>query len=219
MADVNYITASRAAVAAANEQLGNDAVRANRHDLVEMGDVYAIGSGDMMVPVENGRLTSSSPVLSVKGRVWTVNSSSDFESTIQPLSTDAGNFSQVLKMVPNGFINDMAYFAHATHSPELGSVVVEHAHLSGQGQPNVKMRLVDPFGRDVGDGWYFADQPVAKAIFFNVPPGLYSVLVETESGHWIAADTVLVYSESLSFVKSGSALERRTIPRVQVTPE
>jgi hypothetical protein len=213
IADAKYLSASMAAVAAANEQLGADGARANRHDLVETGDVYAIGSGDLMLPVEDGRLVMQSPVLPFKGRVWTVTSSSDFETTVQALQSENATAGQILKMVPNGFINDMSYFAHTTHSSDLGSVVVEHGHLGGQGQPTVKMRLVDPFGRDVGDGWYFSDQPVAKAVFFNVPPGTYSLIVETESGHWIAAETVLVYSDSLSFVATGSLLERRSMPR------
>lgn len=219
IADQRYIAGTMAAVATANEQLGSDMNRANRHDLVDSGEVYAIGSGEMMVPIEDGRVTTASPVLSFKGRVWTVSSSSDFETTIQSLSADSSGFGHVLKLVPNGFINDMAYFAHATHSPDLGSVVVEHGQLGGHGKSSVKVRLVDPFGRDVGDGWYFADFPAAKAVFFNVPPGLYSMLVETESGHWIAADTVLVYSESLSYVKTGNTVERRVVARTQAAVE
>lgn len=219
IADVKYLSATMAAVAAASEQLGSEPARANRHDMVENGDVYAIGSGEVMVPVDDGILTTSSAVLSFKGRVWTVSSSSDFETTVQSIATESSLSRQVLKLPPNGFINDMAYYAHATHSPDLGSVVVEHGHLGGHGGASVKLRLVDSFGRDVGDGWYFSDSPVAKAIFFNVPPGLYAVMVETESGHWISADTALVYSESLSYVKTGSPVERRIPARTQATIE
>jgi hypothetical protein len=219
LADAKFLSANLAAVAAANEQLGADAVRANRHDLVESGDVYAVGSGDMMVPLDDGRLTTPSPVLPFKGRVLTVTSSTDFETTVQTLSSDGANVGQVLKMVPNGFVNDMSYFAHTTHSPDLGSVVVEHGHLGGQGQQSVKMRLIDPFGRDAGDGWYFADQPVSKAVFFNVVPGIYSLIIETDTGHWIAADTVIVYSESVSFAKTGNNVERRVIPRASTSVE
>ncbi len=217
--DLKYVAATMAAVSAASEQLGSDVNRANQHDLVENGEVYAVGSGETMVPLDDGRLTTAEAVWSHKGRVWTVSSSSDFETTVQALSGESGHAGQVLKLVPNGFVNDMAYFAHTTHSGDLGSVVVEHGQLGGHGTSSVKVRLVDAFGRDVGDGWYFADSPVAKAIFFNVPPGHYAMLVETESGHWISADTVLVYSDSLSYVKTGSAVERRASAKAQASLE
>jgi hypothetical protein len=205
------IAITMAAVATANEQLGSDLARANRHDAASSGEVYAIGSGEMMVPMDDGRLMTGSPVLSFKGRVWVAASSADHDTTVQPLSMRSGPNQQVINMVPNGFVSDLAHFAHAIHDQDLGSVVVEHGSLDGQGSGSLKMRLVDPFGNDVGDGWYFADNPVAKAVFFNVPPGMYAVIVETESGHWLATDSVLVYSESLSYVKTGSQLERQVL--------
>ena len=107
----------------------------------------------------------------------------------------------------------MSYFAQTIHNNDGGSVVVEHGNLGGHGDQSVKMRLIDAYGNDAGDGWYFADQPVAKAIFFNVPAGIYAVLIETQSGHWISADTVVVYSDSVSMVKTGSQVERLSKPR------
>jgi hypothetical protein len=39
---------------------------------------------------------------------------------------------------------------------------------------------------------------------------MYGLVIETASGHWIAAETVFVYSESVSVVKTGSQLEKQT---------
>lgn len=210
LAEARHVSSSISTMSSANEQLGSDANRANRYDVVENADVYAVGSGELMVPVDDGVMASSSTVLPFKGRVWMVGSSSDFETTVQAIPAKAANAKQIMALIPNGFVNDMAYFAHTINNGDGGSVVLEHGLLSGHSDRSVKIKLVDPFGHDVGDGWYFADNPVSKAIFFNVPPGVYSALVETQSGHWLAADTVMVYSDSVSVVKTGSQLERQT---------
>ena len=102
----------------------------------------------------------------------------------------------------------MANYAQQSQDPDLATVVVEHAAIAGQGSESVKIRLVDPSGHDVGDGWYFADAPTAKAVFFNVPAGVYSVVVETASGHWLAADTLMADPETSTYVRTGAPLEK-----------
>jgi hypothetical protein len=208
LSTAKYLSTTLTSIASASEQLGSDEARAVRHDLVEQADIYAIGSGQMMVPIDEGLMTTPAAVLPTKGRVWTVSASSDFETSIQGVSISAPSAKQISTLVPNGFLSDMAVFAQQTHNSDQGSVVVEHGHLSGAATDGTKMRLVDAFGRDAGDGWYFADHPVSKAIFFNVPPGIYSLVVETATGHWIAADTVIVYSESVTVAKTGGQLEK-----------
>jgi hypothetical protein len=208
LSTARYLSTTLTTIASATEQLGADEARAIRHDLVEQADIYAIGSGQLMVPIDEGLMTTPSAVLPSKGRVWTVSASSDFETTIQGIAVNTPTSKQISTLVPNGFMVDMAVFAQQIHNSDQGSVVVEHGHLSGATSDGTKMRLVDPFGRDAGDGWYFADHPVSKAVFFNVPPGIYSLVVETATGHWIAADTVMVYSESVSFAKTGGQLEK-----------
>jgi hypothetical protein len=175
---------------------------------VEQTDIYAVGSGQLMVPVDEGIMTTPTPVLPVKGRIWTVSASSDFETSIQAVSVKAPLAKQISTLIPNGFMEDMSVFAQTHFNRDQGGVVVEHGNLTDVSADGTKMRLVDAFGRDVGDGWYFADKPVSKAVFFNVPPGVYALVIETSSGHWIAADTVMVYSEAVSFAKTGGQIER-----------
>ena len=208
LAEAKHVTSTITAVPGANEQLGSDVSRANRRDMVEQAELFAVGSGHLMVSVDQGLFTTPARVLPIKGRVWTVSSTQDFETVVQPIAVRSPASRQVATLVPNGFISDMAVFANTTHDLSLGSVFVEHGHLTGHGSESVKFRLIDHAGRDVGDGWYFSDNPVTKAVFFNVPPGVYGLIVETADGHWISADTTVVYNESLSFVKTGSPLER-----------
>ena len=208
LAEARHVSTTLTTIATANEQLGADTARATRHDIVDQADIYAVGSGQLMVPVDEGIMTTATAVLPMKGRVWTVSASPDFETSVQAVAVRAPTARQVSTLIPNGFISDMSVFAQTTHNSDNGSVVVEHGNFQGLGGESVKMRLVDVFGRDIGDGWYFADQPVSKAIFFNVPAGVYALVVETGSGHWIAADTVMVYSESVSFAKTGGQIEK-----------
>jgi hypothetical protein len=206
--DARHVSTTLTAVASANEQLGSEVERANRHELIEQSEIFAVGAGHMMMPMDDAIMTTATRVLPVKGRVWTVSAASDFETMVQPISAKASVSNQISTLIPNGFVSDMAVFANTVHNSESGSVVIEHGQLTGHGSDPVKFRLVDSSGRDVGDGWYFADQPVAKAVFFNVPPGAYALIVESGSGHWIASETTAVYSEAVSFVKTGSPLER-----------
>lgn len=206
--DARHVSTTLTAVASANEQLGAEVERANRHELVEQSEIFAVGAGHMMMPIDDGIMTTATRVLPVKGRVWTVSAASDFETMVQPVAARSSVAKQISTLIPNGFISDMAVLANTVHNSESGSVVIEHGQLTGHGSDPVKFRLVDSSGRDVGDGWYFADQPVAKAVFFNVPPGVYGLIVESGSGHWIASETTVVYSEAVSFVKTGSHLER-----------
>jgi hypothetical protein len=212
IAEAGFVTTTLTTIATANEQLGSDATRSSRHDIVDQADIYAVGSGELMVPVDDGVMTTANPVLPIKGRVWTVSASPDFETSVQAVSVRAPAANQISTLVPNGFVSDMSNFSQTSHNSDEGSVIIEHGTLAGQGSEPVKIRLTDAFGQDVGDGWYFADQPVSKAIFFNVPPGIYAVVVETSSGHWLAADTVIVYSESVSIAKTGGQLQKLPLP-------
>jgi hypothetical protein len=208
LGEASHVSTTLTTIATANEQLGSDVARSSRHDLVEMADIYAVGSGKLMVPVDEGVMTTATAVLPVKGRIWAVSASPDFETSVQAVPVRATSAKQITTLIPNGFVSDMSTLSQTSHNSDEGSVIVEHGNLSGQGTDPVKIRLVDAFGRDVGDGWYFADQPVSKAIFFNVPAGIYALIVETATGHWLAADTVIVYSESVSVAKTGGQLEK-----------
>ena len=211
LSQAKFLSTTLTTIATANEQLGSDVTRANLNTIVEQADIYAVGTGQLMVPVDSGLMTTATKVLPVKGRVLAVSASSgDFEISVQPINVRDPISRQITTLIPNGFISDMSVLAQTIHNIDEGSVIVEHGNLSGHGNDGIKMRLVDSFGRDVGDGWYFADQPVSKAIFFNVPPGMYGLVIETASGYWIAAETVFVYSESVSVVKTGSQLEKQT---------
>ena len=104
-------------------------------------------------------------------------------------------------------MEDLSVYAQVAYDPALGSVLVEFGHPKEA--ETVTVRLVDVDGNDAGDGWYFADQPVTKAVFFNVQAGAYAVLVETQDGFWLGGDTTTVYNETVSYVRLGAQIRYR----------
>ena len=206
-----HVTTTIASVATASEQLSSDLNRANQYFLSDYAEVLPIGYYEPMSLIDDGMFTSTTPLIPLRARVWAVSSSSDHEVSVQATSMSVPGTRQITSLLPRGFVDDMATYANTTHEYEQSVVVVEHAKVEGQGSEPVKIRLVDSFGKPAGDGWYFSDNPVSKAAFFNVPPGVYSLIVETSSGHWIAADTLVTYPETSTFVRTGSPLQKQSI--------
>ena len=103
----------------------------------------------------------------------------------------------------------MSIYAQVGHDSTLGAVLAEYSAPNGASKETIAMRLIDQSGADVGDGWYFSDAPLTKAIFFNVPAGTYNLQVQTRDGYWLGSDTVIVYNETTSFVQLGSSLRYR----------
>jgi hypothetical protein len=113
--------------------------------------------------------------------------------------------------VPKGFVDDMLRYAedrdgsYINQDANLGTVLVEHGMLVGEEDPSAaRIKLFAANGAEFSEPLYFGDNPVRKALFFNVPPGLYEVLVESNKGEWLAVNTVMVYGETLSYLRTGS---------------
>ena len=137
--------------------------------------------------------------------------SPDFEPAIYRIGGDQKGFRQisVLPAVPRGFLQDMAVFAQESQEFTAGAVLVEYSPRQNQSPDKIQFRLVNEYGHSVVEPWIFSDLPLSKGMFFNVPPGIYSLIIEGNNGGWIGAETVSVYGEALSVVQSGSYLAAR----------
>ncbi|MCX6117534.1 MAG: hypothetical protein NT027_08340 [Proteobacteria bacterium] len=209
--DARHLTTSMASIPTAAEQLSSDAQVSNRYLPVEYADIAALGHADPMISIDEGVFTTANPVIPIRGRIWTVTNSSDYEPSIQATSIKLPGHRQITSLIPRGFVDDMTHYAQTTQENSQGTIVVEHAAVSGQGTESVKIKLVDSSGKEAGEGWYFSDLPIAKAVFFNVPQGVYTVVVETASGHWLTADTAVSYEEMSTFVRTGAPLEKKLL--------
>ena len=207
LSDDQTLETHLASVATAHEQLGTDPRLANRLQTVDMVDLIPLGQDKPMMQMATGHVATSDGVVGTHGRVRALVQGADFETAVY--SYAAGTTSSVTPLIPRGFVEDMAIYAQVSHDPALGAVVVDYGHAKGALDQPVTMHLVDQYGQDVGDGWYYSDAPETKAIFFNVPAGTYTLLIETKDQYWLSADTVIVYNETVSYSRIGSSVRFR----------
>ncbi|MBM4250947.1 MAG: hypothetical protein FJ146_03175 [Deltaproteobacteria bacterium] len=207
ISDQKKIAVQLASMATAQEQLGNDAQAANSFKQVDAVDIIPFGDDMPMMQVEAGRLASQDPVTHSHGRFHFYARAAEFEPVVYTYPTDESP--KILPLIPRGFIEDMSLYAQVAHDPTQGAVLVHYSAPAAVARDTVSMRLIDQNGRDVGDGWYFSDAPLTKAVFFNVPAGTYNLQVQTRDGYWLSSDTVVVYNETTSFVQLGGALKAR----------
>ncbi len=196
----------------AHEQLGSDETSINAVKEIDMIDMIPLGVGEPLTYLDNGVVGTADELNSHMGRVYAFAQASEFEPILYTLdsSETQNEISKSISLLPRGFIEDMSVYAQVVYDPSLGVVIAEHAALVGQDAGAVNFRLQNERGEEVGDGWYFADEPVTKVIFFNLEPGMYSLMVETADGYWLAAQTVLVFNETVSFVSTGAELRKRS---------
>ena len=105
----------------------------------------------------------------------------------------------------------MAVYAQVTIEPSLGSVFVEYNHHDSVQGESVKIKLVDHDNNSRGEGWYFSDLPLTKALFFNVPAGIYQVQANTADGYWLTSQVVYVYDENMTYIRLGGAIKSNKI--------
>jgi hypothetical protein len=68
--------------------------------------------------------------------------------------------------------------------------------------------LLDQESKQVGEKVNMNTSSTLSTLFLNVAPGTYTVLVKTAEGVALSYDTVLVYSDTLSYLRTGSPLYR-----------
>ena len=200
---------------AAHEQLGgNDALA--RYVVEKEQEAVLVATTQQLFASGSGTQGVGSSVAAAGGSSVVYLDSADLESAIYRVrGSDKGEMINVLPGLPRGFVQDMAVYAQQSQDFTEGAVLVEFAALQGQGSGKIDIHLVNEYGQHVAEPWVFSDMPVTKAIFFNVPPGMYSVIVESASSGWLAAEAVSVYGEATSVVQAGSLLIPEVTPHTQ----
>ncbi len=148
-----------------------------------------------------------------EGKAYYLSRSSEFEETLYraDASKDKG-VEFVTPLFPNGFVEDLSYNANILRDVNNGTVLVEHGNLIGQMElsKDIEVTLWDQNSKAVGEKVLLNSEKGASAVFFNVSPGSYTIVVKSKDGVGIAYDTVLVYSGTLSYVHTGSPLLRES---------
>lgn len=198
---------------AAHEQLGGDAAL-QRYALEDEQEAVLVATTQRLFSTGSRTQGVGSQTATDGGSAVVYLDSPDFEPALYRVGSgnDASREVSVLPAVPRGFVQDMAVFAQQSQDFTAGSVLVEFSPRHGQGPEKIEFRLVNEYGHDVTEPWVFSDMPLTKAMFFNVPPGVYSLIIESKTGGWHGAEMVSVYGEALSVVQSGSALAPHVAP-------
>ena len=207
LGNVRSLSVQLTSMATAQEQLSNDSAAAQAYKHVDMVDIIPFGTDTPMMQVGPGQVATQDPVPLTHGRQRVYARAAEFEPVVYTYNAD--DVQKVVPLIPRGFIEDMSIYAQVGHDSTLGAVLAEYSAPNGASKETIAMRLIDQSGADVGDGWYFSDAPLTKAIFFNVPAGTYNLQVQTRDGYWLGSDTVIVYNETTSFVQLGSSLRYR----------
>ena len=56
---------------------------------------------------------------------------------------------------------------------------------------DVKFKVIDSNGREVETGWFLpSSKGIHKAVFFNLDPGMYQIVISSKDGVWLDSTTV-----------------------------
>ena len=117
-------------------------------------------------------------------------------------------------MVHRGFFEDLF------HELYLDSAGPSIAYDQAQAQimlqyhdseiENVRLKIVDTEGREVETGWYLpSSEGIHKAVFFNLEPGIYQVIISSQDGSWLDTTTVALDYWTNAVVNLGSELKAK----------
>ena len=115
----------------------------------------------------------------------------------------------VTPLFPKGFLEDLARLAGVINGIDYGgTVMIEHGFQSGEAELfPLTISLTDHRGQVVGDVVPWQSEIASKAVFYNVQAGTYVVNVQAADGRSVWLDTVLVYEETLSVLRTGTGLQ------------
>jgi len=146
------------------------------------------------------------------GRAYYLSHSSEFEETLYRLDVDEDTPSDdpVTPLFPNGFLEDISYYANILRSENRGTVFIDHGSFEGQSElsQTVQVSLLDQDSKPVGEKVSMNTVSSSSTLFFNVSPGTYTVVVKSADGVGLSYDTLIVYSGTLSYLHTGSPLYR-----------
>lgn len=210
-----------AAMPTALEQLYSDFDRYMTFHKVDFVSMMTIGNNDELSSKESGVIEGQAGYSWYRGKIYLLAQAPEFESALfgvndQALQATSGRV--MAPLLPRGFVEDMfqeLYLAESTMVEAFDSALGSVLALYGQSeeeqkqQPGpVKIRLINQFGVEAKEGWYFGSgaDGLSKAIFFNLEPGIYSVIVESQDGVWLDFETVAVDFWTTSLVQTGHIL-------------
>ncbi len=159
---------------------------------------------------DNDSMTLTGKQSVYRGRAYTLSRSSEFEEALYRIDSENAGEELVTPLFPNGFLDEVSAYSNIIRDFNRGTVLLDHGSLEGEGElgQTVEVTMLDQNEKAVGERISLNTTHSSAAVFFNVPPGVYTIVVKAADGTGIWHDTVLVYSNTLSYVRTGSQLVR-----------
>ena len=182
----------------------------DNRSLVDMVNLLAINDEFFFRQIDFGYLTSVKPQNFHNGRSCYMNESPEYEYAYycyDQKQNDDGE--HVTSLIPNGFLDTISQKYNMPFlEPTLGHVFVEHGTMLGRERDSdiVVVELIDSFGNRVKNGVHISGKPTTRAVFLNLDPGSYTVMIKTSQGFWLDLDTVTVFSDTTSYLRTGSPI-------------
>lgn len=173
-------------------------------DIVDFVQMRLVGDDRYFAKVEDGLLESVVAPDWHHGRSYVVTHAAEFENTLYQINAE-GEMGLV-PLLTRGFIENTALLAAKVHDATRGSVVIEHGARRGEDTAEISLRLIAADGTEHHPAWSLQDDGVTRSIFLNLDYGIYQAVAQNADAYWLAASTVVVYSETVSFLRTGAAV-------------
>ncbi|MFK7823399.1 MAG: hypothetical protein AB8G05_04550 [Oligoflexales bacterium] len=179
----------------------------DNHTMVDMANLLAVSDESLFLQLDFGYLAAVEPLNVHNGRSCYVNESPEFEYAYYCYEQSENENEHVTSLIPNGFIDTIFQkYNMSVVDPDLGRVLVEHGSMLGREHDSelVVIELIDSFGNTTENRVHISDKPTTRAVFLNLKPGSYTVIAKTSQGFWLDMDTVTVFSDTTSYLRTGS---------------
>ncbi|NRA44166.1 MAG: hypothetical protein HRU09_04315 [Oligoflexales bacterium] len=176
----------------------------DKRKMVDMVNLRTVSDVSLLQQLDYGYVAAVEPLSVYNGRACYMNESSEFEYAYYCQGHDDQH---VTSLLPNGFMNAILNkYNMRFQESGSGSVLIEHGAMLGREHDSdlVVIELIDSFGRQPEDRALISDKPTTRAAFYNVRPGTYTVITKTSQGFWLDMDTITVYSDTTSYLRTGS---------------
>jgi len=178
-------------------------------------DLVAVGENQQLETLDFGLMGIDGAKSLYRDRMYTLTQSPEFESTLY--AVDGHDAHAVVPLIQRGFIeslyqelNTQDGRASQAFDPAMGSIVMSYYKPKDLADVKVNFKLRNAQNQEVGEGWYYGTgDEQNRAVFFNLEPGVYAVIVEDERHNWLDATTIAVDRWTVSLAILGNKLQAR----------
>lgn len=197
------------------DQVYQDGERASRLSAVDDADILLVGENERMRNIGRTILEVPAGKTAYKNRLYGLVQGAEFETTLFPYQMDDASQLPITPLVPRGFVQDVFNELYQQDSstsfafdPSLGAMLVQFGHPFDISSRDVTIRVLSSSGQEVQSGWYFGAESGSqtKALYFNLDPGIYTVVVEDKNGQWLDVSTMPVDFWTLSVARLGAIM-------------